>query len=154
RPEYQHAWMTRTHYSQLRLDALPPDSADELLSALLGDDPGLSPLKQMLVKRGNPFFLEEIVRTLIEIRALAGERGQYRLAEPVRAIQVPRTAQAMLGARRDRLPPDDKRLLQTASVVGKDVPFALLELIADMPKDALGRGLDRLHAAGFVYETG
>ena len=72
RPEYQHGWGSKTYYSQMRLDALPAESAGELLEALLGDDPGLAPLKQLLVKRGNPFFLEETVRTLVETKALAG----------------------------------------------------------------------------------
>jgi class 3 adenylate cyclase len=91
RPEYQHAWGSKTHYSQMRLDALPAESAGELLDALLGDDPGLAPLKQLLVRRGNPFLLEETVRTLVETKALAGERGRYRLTQPVQAIQVPAT---------------------------------------------------------------
>jgi class 3 adenylate cyclase/tetratricopeptide (TPR) repeat protein len=154
RPEYQHAWGSKTFYSQMRLAALLAESAGELLDALLGNDPGLAPLKQLLVKRGNPFFLEETVRTLVETKALAGERGRYRLAQPVQAIQVPPTVQAMLAARIDRLPPEDKRLLQTASVVGKDVPFALLQAIADLPDETLRGGLDRLRAAEFLYETG
>jgi tetratricopeptide (TPR) repeat protein len=154
RAEYQHAWGSKTSYSQMRLDALPAESAGELLDALLGDDPGLGPLKQLLVKRGNPFFLEETVRTLVETKALAGERGRYRLTQPIQAIQVPATVQAMLAARIDRLPPEDKRLLQVASVVGKDVPFALLQVIAELPDVALRRGLDHLQAAEFLYETG
>ncbi len=154
RPEYQHAWGSKTHYSQMRLDALPAESAGELLGALLGDDPGLAPLKQLLVRRGNPFFLEETVRTLVETQALAGERGRYRLTQPIQAIQVPPTVQVMLAARIDRLAPEDKRLLQTASVVGKDVPFALLQAIAELPDEALRRGLDHLQAAEFLYETG
>ena len=154
RPEYQHAWGSKTSYSQMRLDALPAESAGELLDALLGDDPGLAPLKQLLVKRGNPFFLEETVRTLVETKALAGERGRYRLTQPVQAIQVPPTVQVMLAARIDRLAPEDKRLLQVASVVGKDVPFALLQAIAELPDEALRRGLDHLQAAEFLYETG
>ncbi len=116
--------------------------------------PGLAPLKGLLVRRGNPFFLEETVRTLVETKALAGERGRYRLTQPVQAIQVPPTVQAMLAARIDRLPPEDKRLLQTSSVVGKDVPFALLQAIAELPDEALRRGLDRLQAAEFLYGTG
>jgi class 3 adenylate cyclase/tetratricopeptide (TPR) repeat protein len=154
RPEYQHAWGGKTSYSQLRLDALPAESAGELLDALLGEDPGLAPLKQLLVKRGNPFFLEETVRTLLETKALAGEHGRYRLTQPVQAIQVPATVQAMLAARIDRLPPEDKRLLQVASVIGKDVPFTLLQAIAELPDEALRRGLDHLQAAEFVHETG
>src|SRR5919108_2065085 len=105
---------------------LVAESAAQLLYALLGPDPGLGPLKQLLVKRGNPFFLEETVRTLVETKALEGSRGRYRLTQPLQALQVPPTVQSILAARIDRLSPDDKRLLQTASVVGKDVPFALL----------------------------
>ena len=153
RPEYQHPWGGKTYYGQVRLDALPAESAGELLDGLLGDDPGLAPLKQLLVKRGNPFFLEETVRTLVETKALAGERGRYRLTQPVQALQVPPSVQAMLAARIDRLPMEDKRLLQTASVIGKAVPFALLQTIADLPDEALRGGLDRLRAAEFLYET-
>jgi class 3 adenylate cyclase/tetratricopeptide (TPR) repeat protein len=153
RPEYQHGWGSKTYYGQMRLDALPPESAGELLEALLGDDPGLAPLKQLLVKRGNPFFLEETVRTLLETKALAGERGRYRLTQPVQAIQVPPTVQVMLAARIDRLLPEDKHLLQIASVVGKDVPLALLQAIAELPDETLRGGLDHLQAAEFLYET-
>ena len=154
RPEYQHAWGSKTSYSQMRLDALPAESAGELLEALLGDDPGLAPLKQLLVRRGNPFFPEETVRTLVETKALAGERGQYRLTQPIQAIQVPATVQAMLAARIDRLALEDKRLLQTASVIGKDVSFALLQAIAEIRDEALRLGLDHLQSAEFLYETG
>ena len=154
RPEYQHAWGSKTSYSQMRLGALPAGSTGELLEALLGDDPGLAPLKQLLVRRGNPFFLEETVRTLVETKALVGERGRYRLTQPLQAIQVPPTVQAMLAARIDRLAPEDKRLLQVASVVGKEVPFALLLAIAELPDEALRHGLDHLQAAEFLNETG
>jgi class 3 adenylate cyclase/tetratricopeptide (TPR) repeat protein len=154
RPEYQHAWGSKTSYSQMRLDALPAESAGELLGALLGEDPGLDPLKQLLAKRGNPFFLEETVQTLVETKVLAGERGRYRLVQPIQTIQVPPTVQAMLAARIDRLLPEDKRLLQVASVVGTDVPFALLQAIADVSEETLRRGLDRLQATEFLYETG
>ena len=153
RPEYEHRWGSKTAYSQLRLDSLPAESAAELLAALLGPDPGLAPLTQMLVKRGNPFFLEETVRTLVETGALAGERGAYRLTRPVEALQVPATVQTILAARIDRLPPEEKRLLQAASVIGKDVPFALLAAIAEQPEEALRRGLAHLQEAEFLYET-
>ena len=153
RPEYEHRWGSKTAYSQLRLDTLPAESAAELLAALLGPDPGLAPLTQMLVKRGNPFFLEETVRTLVETGALAGERGAYRLTRPVEALQVPATVQTILAARIDRLPAEEKRLLQAASVIGKDVPYALLAAIAEQPEEALRRGLAHLQEAEFLYET-
>jgi class 3 adenylate cyclase/tetratricopeptide (TPR) repeat protein len=154
RPEYRHGWGSKTYYTQIRLDPLPAKSAKELLDALFGDDPGLATLKQLLIKRGNPFFLEETVRTLVETNALAGERGRYRLTQPVQSVQVPPTVQAMLAARIDRLLPEDKRLLQVAAVVGKDVPFTLLHAIAELSDEALRGGLERLQASEFVYETG
>src|SRR2546427_445907 len=81
RPEYQHGWGSKTYYTQLRLDPLPEASAEELLQALLGEDANLVPLTQLLITRtqGNPFFLEESVRTLVETGVLGGERGAYRL---------------------------------------------------------------------------
>jgi predicted ATPase len=152
RPEYEHRWGSKTVYSQLRLDSLPAERTAELLAALLGPDPGLEPLTQMLVKRGNPFFLEETVRTLVETGVLAGERGAYRLTRPVEALQVPATVQTILAARIDRLPPEEKQLLQAASVIGKDVPYVLLAAIAEQPEEALRRGLTHLQEAEFLYE--
>jgi predicted ATPase/class 3 adenylate cyclase len=155
RPEYQHAWGRKTYYLQLRIDPLPPESAEVLLHALLGGDQLLEPLKRILIERteGNPFFLEESVRALVETQVLVGERGAYRMARAPAAWQIPATAQAILAARIDRLAPEDKRLLQAASVIGKDVPFALLQAIADMPEESLRGGLTHLQAAEFLYET-
>jgi class 3 adenylate cyclase/tetratricopeptide (TPR) repeat protein len=156
RPEYQHPWGSRTYYTQLRLDPLPPESAEELLGALLGPDAGLGPLKRVLIARteGNPFFLEESVRALVETGALLGARGAYRLARPLPTIQVPATVQAVLAARIDRLPPADKAILQTASVVGKDVPLALLQAIAEPGEEELHAAIGCLQAAEFLYEAG
>ncbi len=155
RPEYEHAWHRKSYYRELRLDPLPAASADALLDALLGADPTLAPLRATLIARteGNPFFLEESVRALAEAGVLAGERGAYRLARPLASVQVPATVQAVLAARIDRLPPEDKRLLQAAAVVGKDVPYALLAAIAELPDGALREGLARLQAAELLYET-
>ena len=155
RPEYQHAWGSRTYYTQLRLDPLPHESAAELLHALLGDDASLQSLSRLLIERtaGNPFFLEESVRALVETQVLVGERGAYRQVQSLPAIQVPVTVQAVLAARIDRLPSDEKRLLQTAAVVGTEVPFPLLQAVADVPEADLRRGLTFLQAAEFLYET-
>src|SRR5262245_30051612 len=155
RPEYEHRWGSRTYYTQLRLDHQPPESAAELHQALLGGDPSLQLLTRLLIERteGNPFFLEESVRTLVETGALIGGRGAYRLGGPTTAIQVPATVQAVLAARIDRLPPDEKRLLQTAAVIGKDVPEAVLQAVAEMHEEDLRRGLAHLQAAEFLYET-
>ncbi len=134
---------------------MPPEGAEALLHALLGDDATLRPLPPLLIERteGNPFFLEESVRTLVETKVLIGERGAYRLVTALPSIQVPTTVQAILAARIDRLPADEKRLLQTASVIGTDVAFPLLQAVADLPEEGLRRGLAHLQAAEFLYET-
>jgi predicted ATPase len=155
RPEYQHAWGSKTYYRQLRIDTLPPASAHELLDAMLGHDATIQPLKVLLVQRteGTPFFLEESVRTLVETRVLDGERGAYRLAKALATIDVPVTVKALLAARIDRLPPEDKAVLQAASVIGTDVPFELLHAIAGLSQDELRQRLADLQSAEFLYET-
>jgi predicted ATPase len=122
---------------------------------MLGNDAGLGPLKRLLIERteGNPFFLEESVRTLVETKVLAGARGTYHLARTFHTLQIPATAQAILAARIDRLAPEDKRLLQAASVIGKDVPFTLLQTVAEGLEESLRRGLTHLQAAEFLYEA-
>jgi len=149
-------WGSRTYYTQLRLDPLPPETAEQLLGALLGPDASLDPLKRALIVRteGNPFFLEESVRAVVETGCLLGERGAYRLARLLPLIEVPATVQAVLAARIDRLPPRDKAILQMASVVGNDVPFALVQAIAGHADDELHAAIARLQAAEFLYETG
>jgi class 3 adenylate cyclase/tetratricopeptide (TPR) repeat protein len=155
RPEYQHGWGSKTYYTQLRLDPLEPASAAEVLHTLLGDHPSLAPLAPLLIARtgGNPFFLEESVHTLVETGALVGERRAYRLAKVLDSLQVPATVQAVLAARIDRVPPEDKRLLQTAAVIGTEVPWPLLQAVADVSEEALHQGLTRLQAAEFLYEA-
>jgi class 3 adenylate cyclase/predicted ATPase len=155
RPEYRHGWGSKTYYSQIRIDPLPPESAMEVLGALLGDDRALVPLKDLLIARteGTPFFLEESVRTLVEMNVLGGERGNYRLAKPIESIQVPASVQAVLAARIDRLALEAKQLLQCASVIGKDFPFALLHGVAEISEENLRLELGHLQAAEFIYET-
>jgi class 3 adenylate cyclase/tetratricopeptide (TPR) repeat protein len=155
RPEYRHRWTGRPGYRELTLDPLPRQRAGELLEILLGGDPRLQPLKQLLVERtsGNPFFLEESVRTLVETKVLVGERGAYRLGKPLAAIQVPPTVQAVLASRIDRLPAEEKRLLQSAAVIGTDVPLTVLRAVADMPEDAFARSLASLLVSELLYEA-
>lgn len=153
RPGYQSTWTSKTYYTQLRLDTLPAETTTELLAVLIGADPSLEPLKQLLLRRGNPFFLEEVVRTLVETKALVGEGGAYRLTQPVQRLQIPQSVQTILAARIDRLAAEDKQLLQAAAVVGKDVPYAVLAGIAGLPEDALRRGLNHLQTAEFLNET-
>jgi class 3 adenylate cyclase/tetratricopeptide (TPR) repeat protein len=155
RPEYRHGWANKTYYRQVRMDPLPPESADELLRTLLGTDPSTAPLAPLLIAQteGNPLFLEESVRTLVETGALAGGPGAYRLARAAASIRVPATVQAIIAARIDRLRPEHKRLLQAAAVVGKDVPVSLLHAVAEMTEEELRRALAELQTAEFLYEA-
>src|SRR5262249_24306920 len=111
RPEYEHRWGNRSYYSQLRLDALAPESASALVRALLGDEETLEPLARLLVERGNPFLIEESIQTLVETGALIGERGAYRVTQSIQTIAIPPTVQSVLASRIERLAADDKRLL-------------------------------------------
>jgi predicted ATPase len=155
RPEYAHGWSGKPYYRQLRIEPLPRENAEGLLDNVLGTDLSLAPLRRLLIERTerNPFFLEESVRTLVETGELAGERGAYRLLKPVGSLQVPASVQAILAARIDRLNLDDKRLLQIAAVIGKDVPWPLLEAVSSVPEGDLRTGLTRLQAAELLLEA-
>ena len=132
-PEYQHGWGNKTYYTQLRLDPLPCEYRGTASGPAGGrPQPGAGQAALDRAHRGQPLFLEESVRALAETRVLVGERGAYRLARPLESLQVPATVHAVLAARTDRLPPEEKRLLQTAAVIGTEVPFALLQAIAEL----------------------
>ncbi|WP_432474097.1 adenylate/guanylate cyclase domain-containing protein [Amphritea sp. HPY] len=154
RPEYQHDWGRRSYYIQLRLDPLGEAEAEELLSSLLGDDTTLAPLKHRIMTQteGNPFFLEEVVQTLVEEHALTGEIGHYRLEQEPTALHIPATVQGVLSARIDRLPADEKDLLQTLSVIGKEFTWSLVGEVVDRPEEELRRLLSRLQTGEFLYE--
>jgi class 3 adenylate cyclase/tetratricopeptide (TPR) repeat protein len=155
RPEFRDEWRSRPNYRQLRLDPLASENLAEFLEALLGSDPSLPTLKSFLVERanGNPFFAEEIVRSLVGTRMLEGVRGSYCLARPFSSIEVPPTVQSVLAARIDVLPAAEKRLLHEAAVIGPDVPFALLHAISGLTEDQLRGLLNNLQAAEFLYPT-
>ncbi len=155
RPEYTHRWGSKTYYRQIRLDTLQPQNTTELLDALVGTGNELAELKRNLIDRtgGNPFFIEESVRTLLETGVLIGNPGTYRLAKETPGIEIPATVQTLLAARIDRLPPEEKDLLQCAAVIGKDVPFRLLNEIAGRSEEDLRRGLAHLQNSEFMYET-
>jgi tetratricopeptide (TPR) repeat protein len=154
RPQYQHPWAGKSYYAQLRLDPLSPGDAHALLDGLMGREVGPPTLRDMLVERtgGNPFFLEESVRTLIEVGLLGCESGDDRVVLSAGEI-VPATVHAVLAARIDRLAPEDRELLQTAAVIGQDVPFALLCAVSHLPEDSIRASLARLQRIEFLYET-
>ena len=154
RPEYRADWMSRSHYSQIALNALAGDAAAELVTELLGGDSSVEPVA-LLVRdrtRGNPFFAEELVASLAESGQLMGERGGYVAAAPVTEAKMPASVQATLAARIDRLPSTGKNVLSAASVIGKEVPAAVLERVAALESPELDAALSELVKREFVYE--
>jgi class 3 adenylate cyclase/tetratricopeptide (TPR) repeat protein len=155
RPGYSHDWSEKSFYTQLRIEPLQINSSEELLSKLLGNNPDLTPLKQLLIERteGNPFFAEETVRSLAETGVLIGEKGAYRPALRISDLVIPSTVQNVVADRIDRLPIDEKHLLQTAAVIGIIVPFPLLRAVTDLTEENLYVCLGHLQAAEFLYES-
>ena len=153
RPEYHHQWGSKTYYSQLRLDPLGKESAQELLTALMGDDESTLPLKRLIIERteGNPFFMEEMVQTLFE-QAVLARNGAVKLVKPLTEIHVPPTVQAILASRIDRLPAAEKELLQTLAVLGREFSAGLIKHVAGKSDDELERMLAALQLAEFIYE--
>jgi class 3 adenylate cyclase/tetratricopeptide (TPR) repeat protein len=153
RPEFTHNWTNKTYYTQLRLDPLSAESGEEMLQALLDDGDELAPLKRLIVEKteGNPFFMEEIVQALFEQGALL-RNGAIKLAKSLGTIQIPSTVQAVLASRIDRLPPDQKDLLQMLAVIGKEFAFRLVREVSGKSDDDLQRLLSELQLAEFIYE--
>jgi class 3 adenylate cyclase/tetratricopeptide (TPR) repeat protein len=153
RPEYSHQWNSKTYYTQLRLDPLGRESAQEMLDALLGDAAELAPLKRLIIERteGTPFFMEEMVQALFEDGALA-RNGGVHLTRPLEGLKVPPTVQAILASRIDRLPAEEKDLLQTLALVGREFSLSLAREVIEKSADELDRMLNHLQLAEFMYE--
>jgi tetratricopeptide (TPR) repeat protein len=154
RPEYRADWMGRTWYQQLALRPLDAGAVAELLEEWLGKDASLLGLAARICERtgGTPFFVEEVVQSLVESGALAGARRAYRLTRRLDEIEIPATVQALLAARIDRLGEREKRVLQTAAVIGKEFSRTLLARVSELTGDELDAGLHALVQAEFLYE--
>jgi class 3 adenylate cyclase/tetratricopeptide (TPR) repeat protein len=155
RPEFHDDWKGRPNYRNLRLEPLESASLTTLLHSLLGSDSALESIKNFVLDRagGNPFFVEELVRTLVDRKVLEGSRQNYRMVKPISGNEIPPTVQAVLAARIDALPKAEKRLLQEAAVIGHDVPLSLLKEISSLPDSELRGVLNNLQAAEFVFPT-
>jgi len=154
RPEYAHDWGRKPDYTQLHLEPLGQAEAQGLLTALLGDHPSLVPLKLLIQEKteGNPFFMEEVVRTLAEENVLLGLPGSYRIEQAPLALHIPTTVQGVLAARIDRLPIAQKELLQTLAIIGKEFPLSLIQHVTALPEEELRPRLGALQAGDFIYE--
>ena len=153
RPEYRHQWAGKSYYTQLGLNPLGWASAEELLAALLGDAAELGPLKRLVADKsgGNPFFIEELVQGLFDEGVLT-RNGGVRMTRPLGQVRVPPTVQGILSSRIDRLPSEEKGVLQTLAVLGKDIPLNLVRQVSPLPEGELSRIFSDLQAAEFIYE--
>jgi class 3 adenylate cyclase/predicted ATPase len=140
---YRPPWLDKSYATQLTLQPLTPHDSRHLVHEVFSTVAVSESLVQRLLEQaeGNPFFLEELAWTVIEHGASSA------------SVEVPDTVQATLMARIDRLPLSQKHLLQIAAVIGKDVPLAVLEAVAEQPVETLHTGLDRLQGAEFLYES-
>jgi class 3 adenylate cyclase/tetratricopeptide (TPR) repeat protein len=154
RPEYSAEWLTRPFCRRLTIAPLDGVAVDQLLTDLLGSDASIDGLAEVVRERtgGNPFFVEEVVHTLVDGGTLAGERGAYRLAAPVAEVVMPATVQAALAARIDRLDPAHKHALQAGAVIGKEFAAPVLARVSGIAGSELEQALRGLVAADFVYE--
>lgn len=153
RPEYHHTWTAKSYYQRIGLNQLPGKASSELLNSILGASaaPALSEL--VLTKAGgNPLFIEELTRALLENGSIERRDHKYVLAEGSSEIAVPATIHGIIAARLDCLGGDLKHTLQTASVIGKDFSFVLLQIIAGMPQ--LKSHLQDLLGLEFIYRNG
>ncbi len=154
RPEHRAAWGRDHAFREIVLEPLGSEAIDALLADLLGNDPTITGLAGRIREHtaGNPFFTEEVVLALADAGTLTGTKGAYRLGGPVSELILPATIQGILGARIDRLGEDDKGVLDTAAVIGKEFDEAILRHVTGLAPDALGSSLARLADGDFVYE--
>ncbi len=175
RPEYSHQWNSKTYYTQLRLDPLGKESADEMLAALLslplarsvtgegkpGEQPGagegagsMAALKRLIIEKteGNPFFMEETVQVLLDEGALVRDGATVTLTKPIAELKIPPTVQGILAARIDRLQSGEKDLLQTLAVIGREFSLSLIRAVVPKSEDELNRMLNDLQLGEFIYE--
>jgi len=140
---FRPSWIEKSYTTQVALQPLAPEESLHIVRSVLGPDDAADALYELIVVKaeGNPFFVEELARTV---------REQIGGAMP---MTVPDTVEEVLGGRIDRLAPEERRLLEVAAVVGKDVPFAVVHAVAGLTDDELRRIFERLKSAEFLYET-
>lgn len=156
RPGYAAPWMRVDLYEQIALAPLRQSAADSLARHLLGDDESVTPLLPLIADRarGNPFFIEELVRKFAESGHLAGDPGAYHLLRAPDMKLIPDNVQAIVSARVDSRPELERTLLQTAAVIGREFVAPVLERVAGLAANLVDAALHRLSTAGLVYQTG
>ena len=155
RPGYTPPFAERSYHSQLALQSLSTSESIDLARALLITEDLPDELQTVIVRKaeGNPFFLEEVIRSLAEVGVLRRQDGRVVVDRQLDDFVISDTIQDVLLARLGRLEDPARRVLQVASVIGEDVPLVILRAVADLPEESLRQELTRLQAAEFLYEV-
>jgi len=155
RPGFAAPVMQRSHYRQINMPPLPAAQAAILLQDHFGNDPSLVLLSRNIVERaqGNPFFLEELVNALVERGDFEGEKGAYRLKGGIDTIPLPSSVQAVVAARIDRLEENAKKVLEIASVVGREISISILDFVTGLTPSELSEATQKLRQAELLYDV-
>jgi class 3 adenylate cyclase/tetratricopeptide (TPR) repeat protein len=155
RPGFAAPLMQRSHYRQINMRPLPPAQAAVLVQDHFGSDTSLALLSRNIIERaqGNPFFLEELINALVERGDFEGQRGAYRLKGGIDSIPLPSTVQAVIAARIDRLEDNAKKVLEIASVVGREISILVLDRIAGLDQTELSEAVQHLRQAELLYDV-
>jgi tetratricopeptide (TPR) repeat protein len=178
RPEYRHEWNNKSYYTQIRLEPLQAENAEQMLDMLIpaplarsvagegkrgsepraGEGTGFAPLRRLIIEKteGNPFFMEELVQTLLEQgilpRAAGDDADTLNLTKSLEELRLPPTVQAVLASRIDRLAAREKELLQTFAVIGRQFSLPLISRVADYSETELDAMITALQSSEFIYE--
>jgi len=155
RPGFAASLMQRSHYRQINMLPLAKPQAAVLVQDHFGPDPSLALLSRNIIERaqGNPFFLEELINALVERGDFDGEKGAYRLRGGIDTIPLPPTVQAVVAARIDRLHESAKLVLEMASVVGREISIAILDVITGLGPSELSEAIQHLRQAELLYDV-
>lgn len=155
RPGFVGPFMQRSHYRQISMPPLGPAQANALLRDHLGSDASLALLTRNIIERaqGNPFFIEELVGAIVERGDFEGEKGAYRLKGGIDTIPLPATVQAVIAARIDRLEEDAKRVLEVASVIGREISISVLEQVCGSDQAGLSEAVQQLRRSELLYDV-
>ncbi len=155
RPGFHRDWMKNPKYHQVDLKPLSRSAIDRIAGEVVGLNQSTAELRSQIADRagGNPFFAEEIMRALLARKALTGDRGNYNAAQPGAATLLPDTVRGVISFRIDRLDELQKKLLEAASVVGREFPLEVAAEIAGMDRSTAQTQIDGLLDLEMIYSA-
>jgi len=153
RPEYTHTWGSKSYYIKIGVDQLSTKSSAQLVQNILEGGAVVPKLGELILNRagGNPLFVEELTHSLVENGSIQKKDHQYVLTKEASEIEVPDSIQGIIAARIDRVEENLKRIMQVASVIGREFAYRILQTITGM-REELKSSLINLQGLEFIYE--